>query len=194
MAFVEERTLFVVLVDGTIVPFEFVVDGKMVSRLVMGKALAQTAPPAVVRKVHGEHLFVGSMVGPSVLLRAASVEEPVTDADDMATSGPAAVVDAGNSMDLDDDDGVIAPCALHRRSLMNPFLHRHIWHVKSRPVALCLDCAIGEDADRDPSLTMRLASCLWANLRPGVCPCEEWGKRKARPPAGAASLRHHALT
>jgi len=121
MAFVEERTLFVVLVDGTIVPFEFVVDGKMVSRLVMGTALAQTAPPTVVRKVHGEHLFVGSTVGPSVLLRAASVEEPVTDADDMATSGPAAVVDAGNSMDLDDDDGVTAPRALHRRSLMSPF-------------------------------------------------------------------------
>ena len=59
MAFVEERTLFVVLVDGSIVPFEFVIDGKVVSRLVVGKALAQTAPPMVVRKVHGEHLFVG---------------------------------------------------------------------------------------------------------------------------------------
>jgi cleavage and polyadenylation specificity factor subunit 1 len=105
MAFVQERSLFVVLVDGTIIPFEFVVDGKVVSRLIMGTALAQTAPPAVVQKVHGEHLFIGSMVGPSVLLRTASVEEPVTDADDMATSGPAAVVDAGNAMDLDDDDG-----------------------------------------------------------------------------------------
>ncbi|KAF8500474.1 CPSF A subunit region-domain-containing protein [Russula emetica] len=105
MAFVEERTLFVVLVDGTIVPFEFVVDGKVVSRLVIGNALAQTASPMVVQKAHGEHLFVGSMVGPSVLLRTASVEEPVTDAD-MATSGPAAVVDAGNSMDLDDDDDI----------------------------------------------------------------------------------------
>ena len=110
MAFVDERTLFVVLVDGTIIPFEFVVDGKVVSRLVIGNALAQTASPMVVQKAHDEHLFVGSMVGPSVLLRTASVEEPVTDADDMATSGPAAVVDAGNSMDLDDDDGVISTC------------------------------------------------------------------------------------
>ncbi len=110
MAFVEERTLFVVLVDGTIIPFEFVVDGKVVSRLVIGNALAQTAPPMVVRKAHDEHLFVGSTVGPSVLLRTASIEEPVTDADDVATSGPAAVVDAGNSMDLDDDDGVTSTC------------------------------------------------------------------------------------
>src|SRR6267142_3615091 len=110
MAFVEGRTLFVVLADGTIVPFEFVVDGKIVSRLVIGTALAQTAPPTVVRKVHGEHLFVGSVVGPSVLLRTTSVEEPVTDADDMATSGPAAVVDAWNAMDLDDDDGATSTC------------------------------------------------------------------------------------
>ncbi|KAH8992719.1 CPSF A subunit region-domain-containing protein [Lactarius akahatsu] len=106
MAFVEERTLFVVLVDGTIIPIEFVVDGKVVSRLVTGAALAKTAPPTVVRKVHREHLFVGSTVGPSALLRTASVEEPVIDSDEMATSGPAAVVDAGNAMDLDDDDDI----------------------------------------------------------------------------------------
>jgi cleavage and polyadenylation specificity factor subunit 1 len=153
MAFVEERTLFVVLLDGTIVPFEFVVDGKVVSRLVMGAALAQTTSPTVVRKVHGEHLFVGSMVGPSVLLRAASVDEPITDADDMATSGPAAVVDAGNAMDLDDDDG--ATCTRMAPSITNESVfHRHIRYIESRPVALCHDCAIGEDADRDPSLTM----------------------------------------
>jgi cleavage and polyadenylation specificity factor subunit 1 len=120
MGFVQERTLFIVLVDGTIIPFEFVVDGKMVSRLVMGVALAQTASPTIVLKAHGEHLFVGSMVGPSVLLRTASVEEPVTEADDPSASGPAAVVDAGNAMDLDDDDGVHdTPRAWLQRSLMN---------------------------------------------------------------------------
>jgi cleavage and polyadenylation specificity factor subunit 1 len=120
MAFVQERTLFVLLVDGTIIPFEFVVDGKMVSRLVMGAALAQTASPAIVQKAHGEHLFVGSMVGPSVLLRTASVEEPVTEVDDPSASGPAAVVDAGNAMDLDDDDGVHdTPRSWLQRSLMN---------------------------------------------------------------------------
>ena len=185
MAFAEERTLFVVLEDGTIFPFEFVVDGKVVSRLVIGKALAQTASPMVVRKVHGEHLFVGSMVGPSVLLRAASVEEPVTEADDMGSSGPAAVVDAGNSMDLDDDDGVTSTCN-RRRSLMSPF-HRHLWYIKPRPIALCLDCAIGEDADRDSSLIVRLASCLRTNHRLDICPSEERGE-----PRVALSLRHHA--
>ncbi|KAI0259707.1 CPSF A subunit region-domain-containing protein [Gloeopeniophorella convolvens] len=106
IAFVDQRTLFVVLVDGTIIPVEFVVDGKVVSRLVIGAALAQTAAPAVVREAHGEHLFVGSTVGPSVLLRTASVEEPLTNADGTDASGPAAVVDANNAMDLDDDDDI----------------------------------------------------------------------------------------
>jgi hypothetical protein len=50
------------------------------------------------------------MVGPSVLLQTANVEEPVTDADDMATSGPAAVVDTGNSMNTDNDIGVTSTC------------------------------------------------------------------------------------
>ena len=179
MAFVDERTLFLVLVDGIIIPFEFVVDGKMVSRLVIGTALAQTASPTVVRKVHGEHLFIGSMVGPSVLLRTASVEEPVTDADDSAASGPAAVVDAGNAMDLDDDDGAhdtqarVVPAITYESAF-----HRHIRNIKPRSVTLCLGCPIGEDADRDPSLAMRLASRLWAYLRPDVCPCQERGKPK----------------
>ncbi len=49
MAFVEEWTLFVVLVDGTIIPFEFVVDGKVVSCLVISNALVQMALPMVVQ-------------------------------------------------------------------------------------------------------------------------------------------------
>ena len=103
MAFVEEHTLFV---DGTIIPIEFVVDGKVVLCLIPGAALAQTTPPTVVCKVHCEHLFVGSTVGLSALLQTPSVEEPITEKDQMATSGPATVVDAGNVMDLDDDDGM----------------------------------------------------------------------------------------
>jgi hypothetical protein len=69
---------------------------------------------------------------------------------------------------------------------MGPF-HRHLWYIKSRPIALYLNCAIGEDADRDSSLTLRLASCLWTNHRLDICPSEEWGE-----PRVALSLRHHA--
>ncbi|KAH9977146.1 hypothetical protein BGW80DRAFT_1456484 [Lactifluus volemus] len=78
LTFVQERTLFVVLVDDTIIPFEFVIDGKMVLRLVMGAALAQTASPAIVQKAH----------------------------DNPSASGPAAVIDAVNAMDLNDDDDI----------------------------------------------------------------------------------------
>lgn len=103
-SFVDDRTLFVVLKDGTVYPVEFVVDGKTVSRLTMAAALAQTTIPAVVERVSEEHLFIGSTVGPSVLLKTTRVEEGV-DSDAELTSAPEAVVDVGESMDMDDDDG-----------------------------------------------------------------------------------------
>jgi cleavage and polyadenylation specificity factor subunit 1 len=101
---VDDRTLFVVLKDGTVYPVEFVVDGKTVSRLTMAAALAQTTIPAVVERVSEEHLFIGSTVGPSVLLKTTRVEEGV-DSDAELISAPEAVVDVGESMDMDDDDG-----------------------------------------------------------------------------------------
>ena len=106
LVFVDERTLFVILRDGTIYPVEFFVDGKVVSRLSMTAALAQTTIPTVV-KLMGEHLFIGSTVGPSALLRTAKVEEDIKEEIDEngLTSAPAAVVDATNAMEVDDDDG-----------------------------------------------------------------------------------------
>jgi cleavage and polyadenylation specificity factor subunit 1 len=59
--------------------------------------------------MHREHLFVGSTVGPSTLLRSATVKEPVINSDEMDTSEPTVVVDAGNAMDVDDDDGMFDP-------------------------------------------------------------------------------------
>ena len=104
-AFVDERTFFLFLRDGTVHPVELVQDGKTVSRLAMGAALARTTVPAVVKRVSDDHLFVGSIVGPSVLLKTARVEEEVKD-EDVEMAGPAAVVDTAKDVDmLDDDEG-----------------------------------------------------------------------------------------
>lgn len=103
-AFVDDKTLFVVLKDGTLYPIDVVAEGKTVSKLTMGAALAQTTIPTVVRRVDNEHLFIGSTVAPSVLLKAAHVEEEVDYSIDSA-SEPTTVVDIGNAMVLDDDDG-----------------------------------------------------------------------------------------
>jgi len=103
-AFVDDRTLLVVLKDGTVYPVEIVVDGKTVSRLTMAAALAQTTIPAVIDRLSDEYLFIGSTVGPSVLLKANHIEEAV-DADAESSSVRAAVVDVKGSMDMDDDDG-----------------------------------------------------------------------------------------
>lgn len=100
-AFVDDKTVFIILKDGTIHPVELVADGKTVSKLTIAPALAQTTVPAVVKKISEGHLFVGSTVGPSVLLKTARVEEDIKDDHGMETAPSA--VDYG--MDLDDDDG-----------------------------------------------------------------------------------------
>ena len=64
---------------------------------------------------------------------------------------------------------------------------RHIWDLEPQPVALCLDCAIGENVDRDPSLIMRFPSRLQTYIRPNICPCKEQGKPHVLP-----VLRHQA--
>lgn len=100
--FVDEKTFFVVLKDGAVYPVEIVVDGKTVSNLTMSPPLAQSAIPSVAMNIGNDHIFIGSAVGPSVLLKAAHVEEDI--GKDEKHSAPAAVVQS-DPMDLDDDDG-----------------------------------------------------------------------------------------
>lgn len=101
--FVDDKTLFMILKDGTVYPVEIVIDGKTVSKLTMAPALARTTIPSVVKRLEDGHIFVGSIVGPSVLMKTAHVEEEIED-NQMDTS-PAAVVPADDEMDMDDDDG-----------------------------------------------------------------------------------------
>jgi len=82
-------------------PVEIVVDGKAVSRLAMAPPLAQTAVPSVSINIGGDHVLVGSCVGPSVLLKAAHVEVEVEEIDVAPT---AVVQDDDNQMDYDDED------------------------------------------------------------------------------------------
>jgi len=99
--FIDDKTMFLILKDGTLYPVEIAADGKTVTKLVMGAPLAQTAIPAILKKVEDDHLFVGSTVGPSVLLKAGYVEEEVEEDE----AGTAKVV-SNDDMDIyDDDDG-----------------------------------------------------------------------------------------
>ena len=58
-----------------------------------------------VYNVAGEHLLVGSILGPSVLLKTIKVEEELPAEGASITDVPAAVVDNNDTMDFDDDDG-----------------------------------------------------------------------------------------
>ena len=87
-------------------PVEIVVDGKTVSKLTMSPPLAQSSIPSVAMNIGNDHIFIGSIVGPSVLLKAAHVEEDMDKDEDKDDehSAPAAVVQ-GDPMEFDDDDG-----------------------------------------------------------------------------------------
>lgn len=102
--FVDDRTLFTILKDGTVYPMEITADGRTVSQIAISAPAARTTVPAILRKVSEDLLFIGSLVGPSVLLKAARVEEEVNDGDVDMDAAPAAVVDREDSMELDDDD------------------------------------------------------------------------------------------
>ncbi|KAG6833062.1 hypothetical protein H0H87_011806 [Tephrocybe sp. NHM501043] len=100
--FVDDKTIFIILRDGTVYPVDIVIDGKIVSKLTMGAALAQTTIPTVVRRITGSHVFIGSTIGPSVLLNAAHMEEEVEEDEEM--NAPTTVVQM--DIDYDDDDDI----------------------------------------------------------------------------------------
>lgn len=114
-AFVDVHTFFIITQEGLVFPVEIVMDGRTALRLALGPAMSQTTPPTVVKNVsignsggvegtRGDVIFVGSTVGPSVLLRTTRVEEEVSK-DKQQEDGPAAVADNPVTMDLDDEDG-----------------------------------------------------------------------------------------
>ena len=100
--FVDEKTFFLILKDGTVHPVDLSVDGKTVSKLTMSPPLAQTSIPSIVRNIGNDHIFIGSTVGPSVLLKAARVQEEVggDGFDEVRT----AVVREDDTMEYDDED------------------------------------------------------------------------------------------
>lgn len=104
MMFVDERTIFVYAVDGVVYSVELVVEGRAVTNLIISSPLVQLTIPTVLCDVGGDHLFVGSTVGPSLLLKTIRVLEEIGK---NAFHSPAAVVDDSIEADMDLDDGTV---------------------------------------------------------------------------------------
>ncbi|KAF9818061.1 hypothetical protein IEO21_03022 [Rhodonia placenta] len=118
-AFVDEKTLYVLTKDGTVYPVEIVVDGKTVSRLSMAAPVARTTIPSMVRRVQNEYLFVGSIVGPSVLLKTVPVDEDIVDDDVDMTAAPSTVVAPAHAMEIDDDDDLYGGSTVPEQTHVN---------------------------------------------------------------------------
>ncbi|EJD05583.1 cleavage factor protein [Fomitiporia mediterranea MF3/22] len=119
--FVDSRTFFIITRDGLVLPVEIVMDGRTALRLALHPAMSQTTTPALVRNVafrsasgdqapRSQILFVGSTVGPSVLLRVTWVEEEIQK-DKQQGDIPAAVADNPMAVDFDDEDDIYGDVA-----------------------------------------------------------------------------------
>ena len=97
MTFVDEKNILLVLADGVVHVIAVVADGRAVSRLTIEPAIAQCAPPSVLQPIGSDHVFVGSVAGPSALLQATWHLPQTESPTDMLTSESMAVDD-----DLDD--------------------------------------------------------------------------------------------
>ncbi|KAI0784088.1 CPSF A subunit region-domain-containing protein [Abortiporus biennis] len=106
MTFVDDKTLVVVLKDGTVYPVEIAADGRTVSKMTMANPIATTTVPSIVTTIPEDHLFIGSIVGPSVLLRTTKVEQEIVEDGDVEMSSAAAApaVEFDDMMEFDDDD------------------------------------------------------------------------------------------
>ena len=102
--FVDDKTAFIILKDGTIYPVELVTAGRVVSKLALGSPLAKTTIPSVLRRINNDYLLVGSTSGDSALLRTSWVEEEIDDDDVDMDANTSAAAPEQQDVEMDDDD------------------------------------------------------------------------------------------
>jgi cleavage and polyadenylation specificity factor subunit 1 len=100
--FVDERTIFVFSAGGLVYPVEVVVEGRAVTSLIISPPIVQLTIPTTLCSVGSDHLFVGSTVGPSLLLKTFHVLEEVRKS---ALHSPVAIGEDSADIDMDLDDG-----------------------------------------------------------------------------------------
>ncbi|EJD52944.1 hypothetical protein AURDEDRAFT_81080 [Auricularia subglabra TFB-10046 SS5] len=100
--FVSDKTFLLVYRDGSIVPVELILEGRMVTKIDMGQRLAQTTIPTVVCAVQDDLVLVGSTAGPSILLKVTHEEEDITPDAGSARENGAANGNSTNGATYDD--------------------------------------------------------------------------------------------
>ncbi|THH10614.1 hypothetical protein EW145_g1206 [Phellinidium pouzarii] len=143
-AFVDERTFFLITRDGLIFPVEVIMDGRIVTRLSLGPAMSRTTIPSFARSlsfsgsggdeaIQGDVLFLGSTVGPSVLLKATRVEEEIVKSESKGDA-PAAVVDVPMNIEIDDEDDIYADVVNETQTVAGNVSNGHVSAVETRSV------------------------------------------------------------
>lgn len=98
--FIDDRNFLIFTVQGFVYPVKVEVEGRIVTDITISSPLAQLTIPTVVIDIGFEHFFVGSIVGPCLLLKVVRIIEELKGTVDsmvMATENADA--------DMDPDDG-----------------------------------------------------------------------------------------
>ena len=115
--FIEAQTFLLISRDGIVYPVEIVRDGRTATRLALGPATSQTTIPSMIKRIqltrdssHSQKedvILVGSINGPTVLLKATMVEEEIPLSDStMQEVTPSVIADNPMNVDIDDDEGM----------------------------------------------------------------------------------------
>lgn len=126
MAFLNERNILLVLSNGAIHVVTVVVDGRLVQRLTIGDAIARASAPSTLQLVSKGHIFVGSTVGPTLLLRSSW--------HDLQQKGEDLLTLMMSHEDIDIDEGSVGSL-MHRRKIVILRFSRPIWRICVCPPA-----------------------------------------------------------
>lgn len=113
--FIDAQTFFLVSRDGVVYSVEIIRDGRTATRLALGPPISQTTVPSLITQIQiprdsalaqkEDVILVGSVNGPTVLLKATRVEEEVPLSDIEQETFSSVIADNPMNIDIDDDDG-----------------------------------------------------------------------------------------
>ncbi|GJJ10703.1 hypothetical protein Clacol_004930 [Clathrus columnatus] len=101
LLFIDDHNIFLFTIQGLVYPIEITVEGRTVTNILISPSVAQLTIPSIVVDIGSDHIFVGSIAGPSSLLKTLRISEELKDGVGSKVIASAETADA--DMDVDDD-------------------------------------------------------------------------------------------
>lgn len=188
VTFQDDRTLLVVLSDGTVKMVEILLSegAKAVGKLVFsslptatGSLDCRTVVPSIIRSAplsltsNSTIVFVGSVAGPSALLSVnnESIEIEIEDADMVNGTSPA------QDIVMDDEDQGLVVCGYSTVLALMHYIHRNLRRSYGHICFKHRNFKAGnENSATNYSRCFGLSTRIWFNIRHDICLGLQWSK------------------